>query len=257
MRNVIAILRRELLSFFVSPVAYFVITGFVLLGAYFFFNLLGYFNMVLARYAAMPFQMPGNLPNLNQWVVEGFYQTMLIILVFLVPLLTMRTIADERKKGTFELLLTSPVSVGEIVLGKFLGVAVVALVMLALVFVFPLLLCVFGNPEVNPILTGFGGLVLCTLGFVSIGMAVSSCTENQIVAGVSSMVALLLLYVIHSPAESLGGVAGDVLMYLSPVMQLRDPLRGVLTIESAVYFLSLITFGLFLSTRALEAHRWR
>lgn len=259
MRNVFALFRREVLALFVSPVAYFVTTGFVLLAGYFFFNLLGVFNLVLQRYASMPFQMPGtNLPNLNQWVIEGYYQTLLVILVFLVPLLTMRTIAEEKRRGTFELLVTSPVTVGQIVWGKFLGVAFILLLMLLLALVFPLLLCYFGNPEVPPVFTGFLGLVLCGLGFVSIGMAVSSFTENQVVAGVASMVTLLLLYVISSPAESLGGGAvSTVLNYLSPIMQVRDLMRGVVTYQSLTYFGSMIALGLFLSMRALDAQRWR
>lgn len=259
MRNVLAIARREVLSFFVSPVAYFVITGFLLLTAYFFFNLMVFFNIYLARSAAMQFAMSQDLPNLNQFVVEQLYYTLLIILVFLIPLLTMRTMAEEKRRGTFELLVTSPLSVLEIVLGKFFGVGFVILVMVLLSGAFPLLLVVYGNPapEWLPIVSGLGGVLLFSLGFASIGMAVSSFTENQVVAGVTSMVVLLLLYVVHSPAESLGGTPAAILNYISPVMQVRDFIRGVVTTESLVYFASLIAAGLFLSTRALEAYRWR
>jgi len=258
MRNVIAISKREVLSFFVSPIAYFVIAGFGVLAAWFFFNLLGIFNLELSQYSSMPYYrgaMPA--PNLNQLVVERFYHTLIVVLVFLIPMLTMRLIADERRNGTFELLVTSPVSVAEIVLGKFLGVAFIIVVMCVLVALFPLMLYLFGNPEVLPILSGLLGLILCALGFASVGMAVSAFTENQIVAAVSSMVTLLLLYVIHSPADSLGGTPAAVLTYLSPVLQVVDLIRGVVTIKALVYFGSLILFGLFLSERALEAYRWR
>ena len=256
MKNILSIFRREVLSFFVSPIAYFVITGFVLLGAYFFIMLLQYFDLALAEFARMP-RMGGPVPNLNQWVVEGYYQTLLVILVFLVPLLTMRTIAEERHRGTYELLATSPLSIFEIVLGKFFGVAFVVVLMALLVAAFPLLLCIWGNPEVKPILSGLLGMVLFGLSFASIGMAVSSFTENQIVAAVSSMVTLLLLYMIHSPAQSLGGMGADILMYLSPVIQVRDMMRGVISLKAVVYFFSLISLGLFLSQRALDAQRWR
>ncbi|MBX7143757.1 MAG: ABC transporter permease [Oligoflexia bacterium] len=256
MKNVWAIFRRETLSFFVSPVAYFVITGYVLLAGYFFFMLLGRFNIVVARFSMMPNGgMP--TPNLNQWVVEGYYHTLLVVLVFLIPMLTMRLIAEERRRGTFELLATSPLSVGEIVLGKFLGVAFVLFIMTAAVGLFPLVLCLFGNPELRPILSGLLGLLLFGLSFASIGMAVSSLTENQIVAAISSMVTLLLLYVIHSPVESLSGAAADILMYLSPVVQAHDLIKGVIGVKNVVYFLSLISVGLFFSQRALEAQRWR
>ena len=118
-------------------------------------------------------------------------------------------------------------------------------------------LIVYGTPEVPPIFSGFAGVLLCTLGFASIGMAVSSFTENQIVAGVSSMVTLLLLYVIQAPAESLDGTAAAVFRYLSPVEQVQDFIHGVVTLKSTVYFLSMIGLGLFMSQRALDALRWR
>jgi ABC-2 type transport system permease protein len=256
MRNVIAICKRELLSFFVSPIAYFVITGFALLVGFFFFNYLAFFARMYEMSQMMAFR-GAQVPNLNQMVIEGLFQTMIVILVFLVPLLTMRIIAEEKRRGTFELLITSPVSIREIVLGKFLSLAVVLIAMLLITFIFPLLLMVYGSPEVPPILSGFLGVVLCALGFASVGMAVSSFTENQIVAGVSSMVVLLLLYVIQAPAESLGGTTAEVLRYLSPIDQVQQFLRGVLSLRSVTYFFSLIAIGLFLSHRALEAHRWR
>ena len=257
MRNAFTICRREILAFFVSPVAYFVITGFILLAGYFFFNLLGYFQLVVQRYMSMPYMQGGAAPNLNQWVIEAYYHTLLVILVFLIPLLTMRTIAEEKRRGTFELLATSPVSVFDIVLGKFLGLTFVIGVMMILTFIFPSLLWMYGNPEVAPMVSGIVGLFLCALAFASIGMAASAFTENQIVAGVTAMVALLLLYVIHSPAESIGGMGGDILRYLSPVMQVQDLIKGVITLKAVVYFISLISLGLFFSQRALEAHRWR
>jgi ABC-2 type transport system permease protein len=240
----------------VSPIAYFVITGFTLLVGFFFFN---YFSLFLRMYQMSAYlSMRGMpLPNLNQTIIEGVYQTMIVILVFLVPLLTMRIVAEDKRRGTFELLLTSPVSVFEIVMGKFLSLAVIIFAMLSISFIFPLLLIVYGAPEVPPILSGFVGVLLCTLGFASIGMAVSSFTENQIVAGVSSMVTLLLLYVIQAPAESLDGTVADVLRYLSPVDQVQDFVRGVVTLKATVYFVSMITLGLFLSQRALDALRWR
>jgi ABC-2 type transport system permease protein len=256
MRTIIAICKRELLSFFVSPIAYFVITGFALLVGFFFFNYLAIFAGMYEMYQTMA--MRGmQLPNLNQTVVESLFHTMMVILVFLIPLLTMRTLAEEKRRGTFELLITSPVSVGEIVFGKFLSLCIVLMIMLGISFLFPVLLMVYGSPEVPPILTGFLGVLLCAIAFASIGMAVSSFTENQIVAGVSSMVVLLLLYVIQAPAESLGGLGAEILRYLSPIEQAGQLLRGVISLRAICYFASLTFVGLFLSYRALEAQRWR
>ncbi len=257
MRNSIAIFKREVLSFFVSPVAYFVIAGFVLLAAYFFFNLLFVYNVWLARFAQMPQMMGDARPNLNQIVIENYFQTLVLVLVFLVPVLTMRTIAEEKRSGTFELLITSPLSVKEIVFGKFLGVGFVVLVMLGISLAFPAILCIYGNPEIKPILTGFLATLLAGLAFTSIGMAISAFTSNQVVAGVTSMVALLLLYVIHSPAENADGVVRTILEYLSPPLQAREMIKGVLSLDSLVYFVSLVALGLTMSARALDSERYR
>lgn len=263
MKNTLAVARREIFSFFVSPVAYFVIAGYVLLAGYFFFNLLAYFNQMVHRYLQMMSMRGGmdDMPgiNLNQAVVEPFYGTLLIILVFLIPMLTMRTLAEERRRGTFELLITSPLSVGSIVTGKFLGVAFVLIVMNLFAFAFPALLIFFGEPapEIAVILSGLLAVILCSLGFAAITMAVSAFTENQIVAGVSGIVVLLLFYVIHAPGESIGGIWSKILEYISPVLQARDMIQGVISTQSLIYFASLIVFGIFLSTRALDAQRWR
>lgn len=259
MKNIYAIFKREVLAFFVTPRAYFVICGFVFLAAYFFFNLLQNYNLILQQLMAMPYRMQQVTPNMNEWIVGALYQTMMVVLVFLTPILTMRLISEEKRSGTFELLATSPLNIRDIVIGKFLGAAMVVFVMMALMFAYPVLLCVYGDPgpEMAPMLAGLLGITLYTLSFVSIGMAVSSFSKDQIVSAISSMVILLLFYVIHAPAESLGGLAADILNYLSPVMQAKEFLKGVIDLKAVVYFLSVISFGLFLSHRALEAQRWR
>jgi ABC-2 type transport system permease protein len=259
MKAAVSIARREVLSFFVSPVAYIVITLFVLLSGFFFFQYLLRFNMIINFYAQMPYQPQGVSPNLNQYVVEVFYQTLALLLVFLIPILTMRLIAEERKSGTFELLATSPLSVLEIVLGKFIGVAVVVGVMLALASVFPTMLVFFAEPapEMGPVLSGFVGLLLLGWAFASIGMAASAFTENQIVAAITGVVTLLLLYVIYSPGSAQGSWVEALLRHLSPVMQLEDLTKGVISTQSCLYFFSLIALGFFVSLRALELQRWR
>ena len=259
MKNTIAIAKREIQSFFVSPVAYFVITGFTLLSGWFFFKYLVQFRLIFEYYSQMPFrgqEIP--LPNLNQHVVEIFYQTLILILVFVIPVLTMRLIAEERKSGTFELLATSPISVWSIVWGKFLGVAFILFVTTFLAFLFPLFLYFFAKPELAPILTGFLALFLCAVGFASVGMACSSLTENQVVGAITGTVALLLMYVMYTPAA--GGETGwleDVLKTASPLMQIEDLVRGVISLKSLIYFLSLILLGVCVSKTALDAQRWR
>lgn len=261
MRNIYSIFKRELLAFFVSPIAYFVITGFVLLAAYFFFTLLMQYNLMLAQYKAMAaYGMQQGGPNLNEWVVAAMYQTLMVVLVFLLPALTMRSISEEKRNGTFELLATSPIKVSEIVLGKFFGASFIVLIMLVLSFFFPLLLYFKAwpeGPEMLPMLSGLLGIWLFSMGFIAIGIAISAFSENQVISAVSSMVVFLLLYLIHAPAASMTGSAKEVFEYLSPVYQAKDFMTGVIETKSLIYFGSFILFGLFLSQRSLEAYRWR
>lgn len=256
MRSILLIGKREILSYFVSPAAYFVIAGFVLLSEFFFFSYLINFNQTFLEYANSPYSGVEKM-SLNEWVIEAYYHTLILVLVFLVPLLTMRITSEERKSGTFELLLTSPVSVSQIVYGKYLGLSCVVVVMCLFSFVCPLLLCIFVNPEIAPVVSGAVGVLLCGLAFTSIGMAASSFSDSQIVSGVSSMVVLLLLYIIFGPQKTPGGTVEEVLRYMSPVWQVNELIEGVVSIQGAVYFVSLIAVGLFLCQRALDAERWR
>lgn len=258
MKGAWSICKREMLSYFVSPVAYFVLTGFILLSGYFFINLLVMFNDYIAQALSPYGQMMGaRLPSVNQVVIEGFYQTLLVILVLFIPLLTMRLVAEEKRKGTFELLVTSPLTVTDIIIGKFLGVSIIITLMAVTAWFFPAILIAYSEPEVLPIFSGLLGLLLYALAFASIGLAASAFTENQIIAAVIGFVALLLLYMCHVPADSIGGVIGEVLRFMSPVLQVQDLMRGVISLKSISYFVSVILVGLFLSQRALEAQRWR
>ncbi|MFN8390364.1 MAG: ABC transporter permease subunit [Bdellovibrionota bacterium] len=253
MRNILAIAARDIRSSFVTPIAYVVFAGFLLLSGFFFFTLLQQFNP-MSEQAAM---MRDMTPNLNEWVVGPYFQTMEVVLIFLVPLLTMRSIAEEKHNGTFEMLMTSPVSVGQIVLGKAFAVGFVSFVMLLLSFVFPAVLIAFADPEVPPILIGFLGLLLFTWAFAAIGLAVSAFTRSQTVAGVVSLVVLLIFYVIDAPTSQLGPEAGSFFKYLAPTSHIEMMLKGVLQGSDLVYFASVILFGLFVANRALDAQRWR
>ena len=257
MRNVIAIAKRELLSLFVSPVAYIVLGAFGVLSAYFFYLILFYYNVYVVQAAQMPWA-GSQVPSINQFVIEQYFRTLLVVLVFLIPILTMRTIAEERRRGTFELLITSPVSVLEIVLGKFLGTGVLVVAMILLAAVYPLFLPFVADPELAPLFSGIGGVILFALGLSAVGIAASSYTENQIVAAASSMMVLLLLYVIQAPAEESGNTfVYEFLRFISPNAQVDGFIKGVISLKSGFYFVSLITLGIFLSVRALESHRYR
>ncbi|MBI3768591.1 MAG: ABC transporter permease [Deltaproteobacteria bacterium] len=257
MRNVLTIAGRELRSYFVSPIAYVVLTGFLLLGGWFFFNLLARFNLLLTIYSAQ--QNPQILQrlNLNEFVIAPLLHNLSVVLVILVPVITMRTLAEEKKAGTYELLLTSPLRISEIVLGKFLGSFVFVAIMVALSGVYPLILFAYGNPETGVVLAGYLGLLLLATSFVAVGILTSSFTENQIIAAVSCLVSLLLLYIIAWPADNAGETIGALLRYVSLTEHFAQMVKGVIDSKDLVYFTTVIVLALFLAHRSVESIRWR
>ena len=257
MRNILAIAAKDLRSQFVSPIAYVVLTGFLLLGGWFFFNLLARFNFLLNLY--LSFRNPEAMDrlNLNDFVIAPLLHNLSVILVILIPVITMRSFAEEKRSGTYELLMTSPLSVTEIVLGKFLGAFAFVFIMLLLTGVYPLILVLYGNPESGVILSGFLGLLLLATAFVSVGLLTSSLTENQIIAAVSCLVVLLLLYVISWPADTAGDTLGAVLKYASLTEHFSEMVKGVIDTRDLAYFGSVIVLALFLTQRSVESLRWR
>jgi ABC-2 type transport system permease protein len=256
MRNVFTIIRKELRAYFVSPIAYVVLTGFLLLGGWFFFNLLSRFNVLLSIYTQLQ-QGAADQLNLNEFVIAPLMHNLSIVLVILVPMITMRAYAEEKKGGTYELLLTSPLRTGEIVLGKFLASFLFICIMLGLTGVYPAVLIAFGNPEIGVLLAGYLGLLLLATSFVAVGLLTSSFTENQIIAAVSGLVATLLLYIIGWPADTAGEVLGPLLRYLSVTEHFAEMVNGLIDTQDLVYFASLILLSLFLTQRSVESLRWR
>ena len=257
MRNIWAIMEKELKAYFVSPIAYVVITGFAIISGWFFFNQLAMFNRYLSIYQA--FQRPDLMQhlNLNDMVAFPLLSFMTIILIFIVPLITMRLFAEEKKQRTDELLLCSPITVNQIVLGKYLGAVVLYVILLTVTFVYPIILFVYGNPEAGPILSGYLGLLLLGLSFIAVGLFTSSITENQIVAGLVGIVILLMFLFISWAADSVGETLGAVLSYLSLMEHFQDFSKGLIETKHVVYYLSFIFFGLFLTKQSLESLRWR
>jgi gliding motility-associated transport system permease protein len=257
MRNVLTIAGRELKSYFVSPIAYVVLTGFLLLGGWFFFNLLARFNLLLTIYSAQQNPQVLQRLNLNEFVIAPLLHNLSVVLVILVPVITMRTLAEEKKAGTYELLLTSPLRVSEIVIGKFLGSFVFVAIMVALTGVYPLILFAYGNPETGVVLGGYLGLLLLATSFVAVGVLTSSFTENQIIAAVSCLVSLLLLYIIAWPADNAGETIGALLRYVSLTEHFAQMVKGVIDSKDLVYFATVIVLALFLTHRSVESVRWR
>jgi ABC-2 type transport system permease protein len=257
MKYIWILAKKEVHALFVSPIAYVVLTGFLLLGGWFFFNLLFRFNYLLTLYTSL--QNLGAMQglNLNEHVINPLLQNLTIILLLMVPLITMRTFAEEKKNGTYELLLTSPLTVTQIVLGKFLGCLFFIFVMILLTGIYPAILLFYGNPELGILASGYLGLFLLSVVFVSVGLFTSSLTENQIVAAVTCFVILLLLYVLSWPTETTGAGLGGLLKYLSDVEHFSEMAKGLIDTKNLVYFMTLIFVSLFLTHRCVEASRWK
>ena len=255
MNNVLAIAHKELKGYFASPVAYVVIGFSAILFGWFFINLLYYFDRTQMQ-AGSGFQGPQAI-NVNEIMISPLFLNVSVILLFTLPLITMRTYAEEKRSGTMELLLTSPLTDLQIVMGKFLGGLVLYGAMLAVTLVHMAILFVYGNPEWRPIATGYLGLILMGACFLSLGLFVSSLTRNQIIAGMVTFAVFLMFWVVNWIATFMGPTSQAVLNYLSITEHLNDFARGVIDTKHVVYYLSFIAFSLFLTVRAVDSERWR
>lgn len=257
MRNTLVIAGKELQGYFVQPVAYVVLTVFLLLAGWFFFSLLRVFDERVQLVQMMGQGQSLAQMNLNALVIDPLLHDLSIVLVIVMPALTMRVFAEEKRTGTYELLLTAPVRTGEIVAGKFIAASAFTLVMIALAWIFPLILMVFGDPEVGVMFAGYLALALLAVSFVAVGLFTSSLTQNQIIAAISSFGLLILLYVISWPAQAGGGLVWSLLKYLSLPDHFSTMVRGVIDTSDMVFFLSVILLALFLTQRSVESARWR
>jgi ABC-2 type transport system permease protein len=180
-----------------------------------------------------------------------------VINLLVVPLVTMRTYAEERRSGTIELLMTSPVTDLQIIVGKFLGAMSLYAAMLGITLVHMAILFVYGNPEWKPIASGYLGLLLLGGCFVSLGLFFSSLTRNQIVAGMFTFAVLLLFWILDWVGSLAGPGVEKVVGYLSLTGHLEDFVRGVIDSQHVIYYLSFITFSLFITAKAVDSERWR
>jgi ABC-2 type transport system permease protein len=255
MRNMWSITKRELGTYFSSPIAYAVIAIFLLIVGIFFYSSVAWFNAQAMQMAQNPYYY--QQVNINQMVYSPMFHNISIILLLSLPLLTMRLFSEEKKSGTDELLFTSPLSVGQIILGKYLAALVLLAVMLALTGLLSVFTFAWGNPEVAPVLTGYLGLFLMGAAFIAIGIFYSSLTENQIISAVLSFGTLLLILILNWGLASGNGLLQRVLSYLSFSQHFDDMTRGILDTKDIVYFLSYSFFGLFLTHAAIQSRRWR
>ena len=230
-----AICKKEFKSYFNSPIAYVLIGLFILVSSVLF--------------------TLGNIANLSA-TFSYTLGSMGFILIFIVPILTMRILSEDRKNGTEVLLITSPVSLSKMIIGKYLAALFVFLIMIAITLIYPIILIAFGQPDIAPIIGGYIGFILLGASFISIGLFASSLTENQIIAAVISFVALLLISIIDAIASFVGGFAAKILMWFSLMSRYEDFNLGILDFSSIIYYLSFIAVFLFLTIRMVDRRRW-
>jgi len=255
MKNIWAIYKKEVKTYFTSPIAYVAITVFLVLVGFFFYSLIWWFNsqsLQMARYPDYLQQI-----NINQMVYSPLFNNISIILLLMIPLLTMRLFSEEKKIKTDELLYTSPISINQIILGKYFASLFVLLVMLLLTGILSIFTFVYGNPEIAPILSGYLGLFLMGAAFMAVGIFFSSLTENQIVSAILTFGTLLLFWILSWASASAAGMWKDVLNYLSIFQHFDDMTKGILDTTDVIYYLSFIFFGLFLTHSFIQSRRWR
>jgi ABC-2 type transport system permease protein len=261
-RNVLWIARRELATYFVSPLAYLILAVFVLVvGFSFSLNLIAFANECLV-YGTNPYYQ--QQLNVNEQVVRPLFGGFVpVFLLILFPAITMRLLPEEKRQGTAELILTSPVTSAQIVLGKYLGALVVSLVMLASSFAFVYVLTFVSNPDLRIVAGLYLGVVLLGGAFLAVGLCLSAFTDNQVLAYVMGVGARLVLWFLSgvsrsaSLTETLGERVVGFLESLSIIEHFTDFSKGVLDTQHVVYYLSVIFFALFVAQRVVDSHRWR
>lgn len=253
MRNIWAITKKELKIYFSSPTAYVVISLFILITGFMFY-------VMVSNYSILSVQAGGNpyfstRLNLNQYIYSPFFSNAAIILLLLLPILTMRLFAEEKRQHTDELLFTLPLTNTQIILGKYIASVIVLLIMILATAPFAFYPFLLSKPELLPVLTGYLGLLLLGAAFLSFGLFASSLTENQIVAAVFSFGILLLLWLIYWLTYVSGFLQG-FLKYISFFSHFDNLAKGIIDTSDIVFYLSFSFVGLFLTYAILEVRRW-
>ncbi len=241
MKNILAVCTKELYTYFVSPIAYFVCFVFIAISGFLFSTILIAFSSQGGTGAA---------------VIGTFFGNMAIILLFFTPVLTMKLFAEERKSGTIELLLTSPITDGQVVLGKFFASISLMLIMLSLTLLFPFLTQRFGYLDIGLLLSAYLGVILVSAAFLALGLLMSSMCKNQLVAALTSFGILITLWVIGA-LSTRGGAITKFLSYLSLSEHYDNFARGVIPLKDVVYYISFTSVCLFATFKSIESSKWR
>ncbi len=259
MSNVLAMFQKEMRTYFTSPIAYALGVVFLLISGYFFYGILSSFVdfAMRAAFQAQYYRMPVPTLNVNEMAIRPLFQNLSIILIFMLPMITMRLLSEEKRSGTIELLYTSPITKIQTILGKYLAALALYIIMILLTMAHLAFFFIYGNPEPGPVISAYLGVLLMGAAFLSIGLLISSLTENQIIAAVVGFGVFLLLWAIGWLSSFVAPGLGKILSYLSIFEHFDDFAKGVIDTRDIVFYLSFIFFGLYLTYRSLESSRWR
>jgi len=235
MNNILAVLKKELKSYFNSPIAYIIITVFLSIAGYFFAAGLFIVNEASAR------NVMGVIP---------------LIFIFFIPAITMRLISEEKKIGTIELMLTMPLKDSEIILGKFLASIVLLFIALVFTMVYIITISLLGDPDGGPIWGGYVGLLLMGSAYLSIGIYASSITENQIVSFIIAFVIIFIFFMLDKVLVFAPVSIAPILEYLSIDFHFNNITRGVIDSRDVIYYLSITIFALSMASHSLSGRKW-
>ncbi len=255
MKGWYAVFHIEVANFFVSPIAYVIAIMFLIITGFFFWSNISYMSMVCIKAANNP--RYADSITMTNFVTKPLISNMSVVLLFVLPLVTMRLFAEERRSGCIELLLTYPISDAGVLVGKFLAAIVLLLAMLAGTLTFPAIMASLAAPDWGPIISGFSGILLMASAFIAMGMFISSLTENQIVAGAISFGAALMFWVMSWVATFTSEDFGAVIRQFSILEHMESFTKGVISFSDITYFILFTAFFLFMTLRSLEANRWR
>lgn len=255
MQKFLAVYKKEMKYYFQSITAYVSIAVFLAISGYFFSSLFKYYNFLsleMRRNAETAASV-----NLIDSLMRPLFNNMSIILLLLLPLLTMRLFSEEKKEGTYELLMTYPVRETSTISGKYLSALSIFLLMLTGTLLYPILLAIFADPEPGPILTGYLGLLLVGATFIAVGIFFSSLSDNQLVSGTMTFAMVLFLLLIGWLAPLADSAFFDFISQLSLLYHFEPFAKGIINTSDISYYLLLTFFFLFLCKKSLDSDRWR
>jgi ABC-2 type transport system permease protein len=250
MRSLFLVARREFRAYWTSPVAYVVLAVFLVLAGIFYFS-------QLSQFVALSSRGGGQGVDVNQQLIRPYLYSVSVMILFILPLVSMRLISEEKRQGTLEILLTTPAPDWAVVVGKYLASVALLGVMVAGSMVHVSILYAFGHPEWGPVWTGFLGLFLTGAAYLALGLFLSALTQNQVVSAAAAFSLFLALWLMHSLGAAASGTLSRVLTYVSFAGHFDNFGRGVLDTSDVIFFLTLTGAGVFLAVQAVTATRWK